>query len=226
MKKIIIAIDGYSACGKSTTAKRVAEHLGYAYIDSGAMYRAVTLYFLENHVSLTNQKEVDKALSEIEIHFENIKGVNTTFLNGSNVEKQIRKMNVSNHVSEVSTLASVREAMVAQQRTMGKKKGVVMDGRDIGTVVFPEAELKIFMTADMEIRAERRQLELLEKGQALNLDEIRDNLAKRDHIDATRQESPLRKADDAVILDTSGITLEEQVQEVVALAKEKMMENA
>ncbi|MCA6073942.1 (d)CMP kinase [Fulvivirga sedimenti] len=226
MKKIIIAIDGYSACGKSTTAKRVAEELGYAYIDSGAMYRAVTLYFLDNHVSITNLKEVERALEKINIHFENISGANTTFLNGANVEKQIRKMNVSNHVSEVSTLAVVRHAMVAQQRAMGKRKGVVMDGRDIGTVVFPDAELKVFMTAEMGIRAGRRQLELLEKGQALNLDEIRENLEKRDHIDATREESPLRKADDAVILDTSGITLEEQVQQVVALAKEKMMENA
>ncbi len=226
MKNIIIAIDGHSACGKSTTAKRVAETLGYAYIDSGAMYRAVTHYFIDNHIAFTNPKDVAKALENIRIHFENIDGQNCTFLNGVNVENQIRTMAVNNLVSEVAALADVRRAMVDQQQKMGKRKGVVMDGRDIGTVVFPDAELKVFMTADRRIRAERRQKELLERGEARDLDEIETNLAKRDHIDSSREESPLRKADDAVILDTTGMTLDQQVEEVVSMAREKMNDHA
>ena len=165
MSKIIIAIDGYSSCGKSTTAKQVAAHLGYGYIDTGAMYRAVTLYFIQNHVSCTNPNEVSKALSEITIEFrldENQK--NNTYLNGLNVEEEIRKLYVANRVSEVSAVAEVRHAMVDQQRKMGKKRGFVMDGRDIGTVVFPDAELKVFMTADPLVRGQRRQIELMEKG--------------------------------------------------------------
>ena len=226
MKKIIIAIDGHSACGKSTTAKRVAEALGYAYIDSGAMYRAVTHYFLDNHIALTNPKEVTDALEKIDIHFEYVDGQNCTFLNGINIENQIRTMDVNNLVSEVAALAKVRHAMVEQQQQMGKRKGVVMDGRDIGTVVFPDAELKVFMTADMRVRAERRQKELLERGEVRDLDEIETNLTKRDHIDSSREESPLRKADDAVILDTTGMTLNQQVEEVVSMARKKMMDHA
>jgi CMP/dCMP kinase len=225
MKKIVIAIDGYSACGKSSTAKALAQVLGYAYIDTGAMYRAVTLYFHENHVAITNPREVRKALDQIHIHFAHNQatGVSETFLNGLNVEKKIRLMHISERVSEVSTLAEVREAMVAQQRKMGRKKGVVMDGRDIGTVVFPEAELKIFMVADFAVRAARRQEELLEMGQMVDIPVIMENLKKRDHIDSTRKESPLRQADDAVIIDTTYLAFEEQLDECIQLATSRMI---
>lgn len=215
MQKIIIAIDGYSSCGKSSTAKLVASQLGFTYIDTGAMYRAVTLYFHQNHVALTNPKEIAKALSQVTIEFRRSDdGVNETFLNGLNVEKEIRKLYIANLVSEVSAIGAVRHAMVDQQRKMGKRRGLVMDGRDIGTVVFPDAELKVFMTAEPSIRAQRRQQELLEKGEVLGLQEILDNLEKRDLIDTTRAESPLRQADDAVLLDTSFMTLDEQVEQI------------
>lgn len=217
MKKIVIAIDGYSSCGKSTTAKLVAAELGYAYIDTGAMYRAVTLYFLDHHVSLTNPKEVKDALDKIDItfHYNPKAKRNEVFLNDLNVEDEIRKMYISNQVSEVSVVKEVRHAMVSQQQKMGRKRGVVMDGRDIGTAVFPDAEVKIFMTADVDTRARRRQDELLEKKQLINLDEIRENLLKRDLIDSTRTESPLRRADDAFLLDTSHMTIDEQVEFVL-----------
>ena len=223
--KIIIAIDGYSSCGKSTTAKHVAAKLGYGYIDTGAMYRAVTLYFLENNVSFTNPKEIEKALHNITISFHHNPKTdeNETFLNGVNVEKEIRKMYVSNQVSEVSTIAEVRHAMVAQQQRMGKKKGIVMDGRDIGTRVFPEAELKIFMTADINLRAFRRQQELLEKKQLVNLEEILHNLQHRDQIDTTRKESPLIQAPDSFLIDTSYMTVDEQVDIVVGMAQTQML---
>ena len=225
IRKIIIAIDGYSSCGKSTTAKKVAARLGYGYIDTGAMYRAVTLFFLENKISLTNPKEISRALSQIQISFNHNPRTaeNEVFLNGVNVEKEIRKMYVSDQVSEVSTLVEVRHAMVAQQQKMGKKKGIVMDGRDIGTRVFPEAELKLFMTADLHLRAVRRQQELLLKNQLVNLDEIQHNLEHRDRIDSSRTESPLRKADDSIEIDTSYITIEEQVDIVVELATSRML---
>lgn len=224
LKKIVIAIDGYSACGKSSTAKQVAKILGYKYIDTGAMYRAVTLYFLDHYISLTNPKEVSKALDDIKIQFHlNAEKQSETFLNGLNVEKEIRKMRISDNVSQVSTLKQVREAMVAQQRKMGKEKGVVMDGRDIGTVVFPDAELKVFMTANMNIRAYRRQQELLANDKLVDLIEVIENLIMRDRIDTTRVESPLRKAEDAKEIDTSFITLEEQVEEVVRLAITRMV---
>jgi len=224
LRKIVIAIDGYSACGKSTTAKEVAAILGYRYIDSGAMYRAVTLYFLEHHVSLTNPKEVSKALEQIKITFHvNARSGNETFLNGLSVEKEIRKMRVSEMVSEVSTIKGVRAAMVEQQRRMGKEKGVVMDGRDIGTVVFPNAELKLFMTADMMVRAIRRQRELLDRKQLIDLDDVIENIKHRDHIDTTRAESPLRQADDALVIDTSHIAIDEQVDEVVRMAVTRMV---
>lgn len=223
-KKIIIAIDGYSACGKSTTAKAVARQLGYAYIDTGAMYRAVTLYFLEHYVSLTNPAEVQKALDEIHITFVRSEKENNnhTYLNGLDVEEEIRKMYISDQVSEVSALPLVRHAMVAQQQRMGRKKGLVMDGRDIGTRVFPEAELKIFMTSDMDIRAQRRQQEFLEKEQIVDLDEVKRNLSHRDHIDTTRAESPLTKAPDAILLDNSYLTVPEQVEIVAKLARERI----
>lgn len=224
LKKIVIAVDGYSACGKSTTAKQVASVLGYRYIDTGAMYRAVTLYFIDHHVSLTNPREVGKALQDIHVAFKvNSKSVSETFLNGQNVERQIREMRVSENVSQVSAIRDVRIALVEQQRRMGKERGVVMDGRDIGTVVFPNAELKVFMTADILVRAFRRQKELLDRRQLVDLDDVIENLLQRDKIDTTREESPLRQAEDAVVIDTTHITIEEQVDEVVRLAMSKAM---
>lgn len=220
MRKITIAIDGYSGCGKSSTAKAVAHSLHYIYIDSGAMYRAVTLYFSQHHISLTDAKAINKAISEIDVEFKiNPKnGQQETYLNGLNVEQQIREMQISEKVSQVSAISEVRRAMVALQRKWGENKGVVMDGRDIGTVVFPEAELKVFMLADVGIRAERRQKELLEKGHLIPLDEIISNLQKRDQIDTTRDVSPLKKADDAIELDTTNLTFEEQVRKVTMMA--------
>jgi cytidylate kinase len=224
LKRITIAIDGYSACGKSTTAKRVAAILGYRYIDSGAMYRAVTLYFLENHVAATNPKEVAKALASIRITFQvNTKGVSETFLNGLNVEDAIREMRISENVSQVSTLKTVRVAMVDQQRKLGKHRGVVMDGRDIGTVVFPDAEIKMFLTADIFVRAHRRQQELLQKGEMVGVEVIAENLKNRDQIDSTRAESPLVKAADATEFDTTFVTIDEQVDEVIQLAIGQMI---
>ena len=224
LKKIIIAIDGYSACGKSTTAKEVAQELNYRYIDSGAMYRAVTHYFLDHHVSLTNPKEIEKALDDIRITFViSSKGISETFLNGINVEAAIRKMKISENVSQVSTIREVRRAMVEQQRRLGKERGIVMDGRDIGTVVFPEADLKVFLTADMLVRAFRRQKELLEKNDLVDIDEIIENLAKRDQIDSTRKESPLVKAENATTIDTTHISIDEQVDEVIRMAITRML---
>jgi cytidylate kinase len=219
LPKIVIAIDGYSACGKSTTAKQVATVLGYRYIDSGAMYRAVTLYFLENHIALTNPKEVTRALSNVQLSFKvNKKGATEIFLNGLNVEKEIRSMKVSDNVSPVSAIRDVRTAMVDLQRKLGKERGIVMDGRDIGTVVFPHAELKLFMTADMMVRAYRRQQELLDSKKLVDLDEVIENIRKRDQIDTTRAESPLRQAPDARVIDTTHITIDEQVDEVIRMA--------
>jgi cytidylate kinase len=224
MQRIVIAIDGYSGCGKSSTAKSVAKVLNYTYIDSGAMYRAATLHFLNNHVTLSNPKDVAKNLENLEIsfHVNPETGKQETYLNGINVEDEIRSMKVSGYVSEVSKIKEVRTALVAQQQHLGRKKGVVMDGRDISTVVFPQAELKVFMTADLNIRAERRQKELLEKGDMVALDKIIQNLAERDQIDSTRKESPLLKADDAVELDTSQLDFDEQVNQIVKLAKERI----
>jgi cytidylate kinase len=227
MRKIILAIDGYSACGKSTTAKEAARILGYRYIDTGAMYRAVTLHFLNNHVSFTNPHDVQRALDNIHITFRvNGDGKSETYLNGLNVEREIRDMRVSESVSSVSTIAAVRHAMVYQQRKMGKERAAVMDGRDIGTVVFPDAELKMFMTADILVRAFRRQKELLTHDEMVDVDTIIENLRKRDEIDSTRTESPLRKAADAVEMDTTCITIDEQVDEVVRLAVSRIFKFA
>ena len=224
MQKLVIAIDGYSGCGKSSTAKVVAKILGYTYIDSGAMYRAATLYFLQQQVDLSDREAIDKALKHIKISFltdpEN--GFQETYLNGKNVEQEIRSMKVSDFVSEVSKIKEVRKELVSQQQQLGKDKGVVMDGRDIGTVVFPDAELKVFMTADLEIRARRRQKELIEKGQEVTLEVIIRNLAERDEIDSTRAESPLVRAEDAVDLDTSYLDFDDQVKKIVELANEKI----
>jgi CMP/dCMP kinase len=226
MNKIVVAIDGYSSCGKSTTAKIVAKELHYAYIDTGAMYRTVTLYFLEHYIDLTNPRKISQALQDIHITFERNSRTqrNEVFLNGLNVEDEIRKMYISNKVSEVSVIPEVRHCLVRQQQKMGKKRGVVMDGRDIGTTVFPDAEVKVFMTADIYTRAKRRQQELLEKGEMVALNEIMENLQKRDLIDSTRKESPLVQAADAKLLDTSYITIDEQVDFVLGMVAAKIFQ--
>ena len=223
MEKIVIAIDGHSACGKSSTAKKVAKQLRYIYLDSGAMYRAATLYFLRNNVSFSDAEQVDKAVEDIHIEFKlGEDGLPITWLNGENVEQDIRSMEVSAKVSEVSALKPVREAMVAIQRKMGENKGIVMDGRDIGSVVFPNAELKIFMTASEEVRAERRKKELEEKGQEIPFEEVLKNVHERDRMDSTRKESPLIKVEDAIVIDNSHMTFADQVEKVIQLAREKM----
>jgi cytidylate kinase len=214
--KIIIAIDGHSSCGKSTVAKDVARHLNYLYLDSGAMYRAVTLYCLRHN--MINNGELDDSaltsnLDDIHITFRNDPATlnNDTYLNGENVENEIRQLEVSRYVSPVAAIGEVRHHLVALQREMGKFKGIVMDGRDIGTVVFPEAELKIFMTASPDIRAKRRYDELIAKGEDVNYEDIKANIIDRDRIDENREISPLRKADDALVLDNSHLTREEQL---------------
>jgi cytidylate kinase len=217
MKKITIAIDGYSSCGKSTMAKDLAREIGYIYIDSGAMYRAVTLFCLENHLFTEEGIDIEaleKRMSEINISFQLNPETQrpVTYLNGANVEERIRTMEVSSHVSPVAALGFVREAMVRLQQEMGKAKGIVMDGRDIGTVVFPDAELKIFVTASAEIRAQRRYDELTAKGQEVSFEEILKNVKERDYIDQNRAVSPLRQAEDAILLDNSHLTIEEQKQ--------------
>ena len=203
MNKIIIAIDGFSSCGKSTMAKDLAKEIGYIYIDSGAMYRAVTLYCIEHGLFLA-----DGSIDEDKLDTES--GRPRTFLNGTDVENQIRTLEVSSHVSPVAALGFVREALVRQQQELGKEKGIVMDGRDIGTAVFPDAELKIFVTASAEIRAQRRYDELKAKGQEASFEDILHNVEERDRIDQTREVSPLRKADDAILLDNSNMTIAEQ----------------
>ena len=215
MKKITIAIDGYSSCGKSTMAKDLAREIGYIYIDSGAMYRAVTLYCLDNGLftdSGIREEELRNSLPDIRISFrlnpETQRPV--TLLNGEEVEERIRTMEVSSHVSPVAALGFVRQALVRQQQAMGKEKGIVMDGRDIGTAVFPDAELKIFVTASAEIRARRRYDELKAKGQEASFDEILENVKQRDYIDQNREVSPLRKAEDALLLDNTDLSIEEQ----------------
>jgi len=211
MKKIIVAIDGYSACGKSTLAKALAKALHYAYLDSGAMYRAVTLFFLETKTDYHDQKAVEAALTDIEIHFERVDGQNHTFLNGRDVERDIRSMEVSEHVSPVSAISAVRRAMVRQQQAMGRRRGIVADGRDIGTVVFPDAELKIFLVADPDVRTSRRHLELAAKGIDADWNQIQQNLLDRDRIDSSRADSPLRQAADAVVMDNTLLSEEQQL---------------
>jgi cytidylate kinase len=218
MKQIIIAIDGFSSTGKSTLAKQVAKHLGYTYVDSGAMYRAITLYFIRNNVDLTSDLEVKNALSKIVLHFDQ----NQICLNQENVDVEVREMRVSNLVSEVSALEAVRHFAVAQQQFLGKQKGIVMDGRDIGTTVFPDAELKIYLTADVEIRAQRRYEELLQKDASIDFNVVAENLKHRDLIDSTRSVSPLRQADDAVVLDNSALTFEQTIEAALVLAQAKI----
>lgn len=210
MRKITIAIDGHSSCGKSTMAKDLARKIGYIYVDTGAMYRAVTLYALRNGM-LDDKESLEQALGDIKITFRlNEESRPETYLNGENVEREIRSIEVSNHVSPIATLPFVRKFLVAQQQAMGTEKGIVMDGRDIGTVVFPDAELKIFVTASAEVRAQRRYDELKAKGQEASYDEILKNVVERDYIDSHREVSPLRKADDAIELDNSHMTIAQQ----------------
>lgn len=216
--KIIIAIDGYSSCGKSTLAKGMAKALHYAYLDSGAMYRAVTLFFLDNYVDYGVPEAVEEALQHISIHFERVDGQNHTFLNGQDVERAIREMRVSDHVSPVSTIPMVRRAMVRQQKDMGQKRGIVADGRDIGTVVFPDAALKIFLTADPDVRTSRRHLELAAKGIDAEWDDIRHNLLERDRIDSSRADSPLRQAADAIVMDNTLLSEPEQLAQALEWA--------
>jgi len=223
-KKIIITIDGWSSCGKSTLAKQLAKALGYVYIDSGAMYRAITLYFLRKNTDWSDEKEVTEALNEIHLHFEyNPKSQQSEiYLNEENVEYLIRDLVVAEKVSEVATIAAVRSLAVAQQQRMGTHKGIVMDGRDIGTTVFPHAELKIFMTADLDVRVERRFKEMLTKNPNISIEEVALNLKSRDHIDSTREISPLRKADDAVVIDNTHLTEEEQLDIALKLVAQRL----
>lgn len=216
MKKITIAIDGFSSCGKSTMAKDLAKRIGYIYVDTGAMYRSVTLFALRNGLfnedDSINVDELEKRMDEINISFKlnEETGKPDTYLNGELVEKEIRSMEVSNRVSPIAAIPFVRTAMVAQQQKMGKEKGIVMDGRDIGTVVFPDAELKIFVTASAEVRAQRRFDELKGKGMEADFEEILKNVQERDYVDSHREVSPLKQADDAIVLDNSYMTIEEQ----------------
>lgn len=221
---IIITIDGWSSCGKSTLAKQLAKKLGYTYIDSGAMYRAITLYFLRNHIDWTDDAEVAEALKNIVLHFEpNSKtGDSEIYLNDENVEYLIRDLIIADKVSDIAAIAAVRTFAVAQQQKMGAKKGIVMDGRDIGTTVFPTAELKIFMTADIAIRVERRFKEMFDKNPNVRLDEVKHNLEMRDYIDSHREVSPLKKADDAIILNNSNLTMEEQLALALEWVKKPM----
>ena len=222
-QKIIIAIDGYSSCGKSTLAKELATKLKYSYIDSGAMYRAMTLYFLRNHVDYSDHGKVLDAIANINISFVyNEQTQNSDIhLNDENVAPYIRDMIISEKVSEVAAIREVRSFAVAQQKRMGRKKGIVMDGRDIGTAVFPDAELKIFMTADPEVRVMRRFKEMYGTNPHITIDEVRHNLELRDYIDSTREESPLHQADDAILLDNSGLSREEQLEIVLNWVKER-----
>lgn len=220
MKKIIITIDGWSSCGKSTLAKQLAKALGYIYVDSGAMYRAITLHFLRNHIDWTDAQAVRQALKEISLEFVyNPKSQQSEmYLNGENVEYVIRDLVIAEKVSDVAAIKEVRKYAVAQQQRMGKGRGIVMDGRDIGTVVFPDAELKIFMTADNAVRVERRFDELYQKNPNITIDEVKANLEMRDYIDSHREISPLRKADDAILLDNTYLTEKEQFQQALKWA--------
>lgn len=223
-QKIIIAIDGYSSCGKSTLAKQLASALHYVYVDSGAMYRAITLYFLRNGINLKKEKNIAEALNNIHLSFsfDNNTDKSIIYLNDENVEAEIRDMLISEKVSEVAAIKAVRTFAVDQQRKIGNQKGIVMDGRDIGTTVFPKAELKIFMTADIAIRVERRFKELYEANKNITIEEVKNNLEMRDYIDSNREVSPLRKADDAHMLDNSNLTMAQQLKIALSWADEKI----
>lgn len=223
-KKITIAIDGFSSCGKSTLAKQLAKKLGYAYIDSGAMYRAITLYFIRNRVDWSIKEEVATALQNISLHFEyNTQSQQSEiYLNDENVEYVIRDLVVAEKVSDVAAIPEVRTFAVAQQQKMGENKGIVMDGRDIGTTVFPKAELKIFMDADMAVRVERRFKEMLAKNPNVTIEEVKDNLQMRDYIDSHRETSPLRKAEDALLLDNTDLSQEEQLAKACVMVNDRL----
>ena len=224
MQNITIAIDGFSSTGKSTLAKQIAKELGYVYVDTGAMYRAVTLYALQNHFINENSFKVNDFVLELDkinlsFKFNEALGFSEMYLNDVNVEKEIRTLEVSSYVSKVSAVPEVRYQLVKQQQKMGEGKGIVMDGRDIGTVVFPQAELKIFMTASPEIRAQRRYDELIKRGDKVNFDEVLQNVQERDYIDSHREDSPLIKAQDAIEIDNSNLTLEKQFESIMNLVR-------
>ena len=228
MSKITVAIDGYSSCGKSTLAKALAQKLNYNYIDTGAMYRAVTIYCLRNDLikdSLVDKDKLMASLNDIEVSFEynTVTKTSEVFLNGEHVEKEIRSMQVANNVSSISSIKEVREKMVILQREIGKGKGVIMDGRDIGTHVFPDAELKLFMTADNDVRTQRRLDELSSKGEYHTFDDVKRSLEKRDYDDTTRKENPLRQAYDAIVLDNTDISKEEQLEFVLKLIDDLLL---
>ena len=224
LKKLIITIDGWSSCGKSTLAKQLARELGYIYIDSGAMYRAITLYFLRNHVDWTHKKDVEKALNDIRLSFQfnPVSDKSEILLNDENVEYVIRDLVIAEKVSDIAAIPEVRTFAVAQQQMMGKKKGIIMDGRDIGTTVFPKADVKIFMTADIAVRVERRFKEMFEKNPNVSIEEVKNNLEMRDYIDSNREVSPLRMADDAILLDNTKMNFDQQLNFALKLVKQKI----
>jgi cytidylate kinase len=224
-KKIIIAIDGFSSCGKSTLAKALAKELAYVFIDTGAMYRAVALYFMRHEIAFDDISSIEKAIQSIQLNFafNEATGKSDMYLNGENVELAIREMKVSQKVSEVAAIPAVRDFAVAQQQAMGEQKGIVMDGRDIGTVVFPTAELKIFVTADPIVRTERRYKELVATQPTITKEEVSENLSHRDLIDSTREHSPLKQVDDALVLDNTHLNQQEQFDIALNWAKERIM---
>lgn len=224
-KNIIVAIDGHSSCGKSTLAKQLADHFHFIYIDTGAMYRCVTLLILEQNISLTDHSAIEKLMFNTKIYFKKEDGKQHTFLNGRNVTEQIRDPKVSNLVSEVAAISQIRSKLVEQQRIYAIEDNLIMDGRDIGTVVYPDADLKIYLTASEEIRAKRRYAELLEKGIEISFPEVLANIEKRDRIDSTREDSPLRKADDALVLDNTLLNQSEQFQQVKVLIEQILERN-
>jgi cytidylate kinase len=226
MKPIIITVDGWSSCGKSTLARQLAKELNYIFIDSGAMYRAITLYFIRENIDSQDQKAIASALQNIRLAFKvnRENGNNEIWLNEENVETPIRNMLVAQKVSQVAAIKEVREFAVAKQKEIGSQKGIVMDGRDIGTAVFPDAELKIFMTASIPVRVNRRYRELIQKDPQVSMEAVRQNLEQRDHMDSTREISPLTKAEDAIVLDNSDLTPEEQFNIALGWARAKMLE--
>ena len=222
LNKIIIAIDGHSSCGKSTLARTLGKALGYAYISSGDMYRAVTLYFIENQIDIYDLEAVKESLKKIKLHFEVTPDGNCVFLNGRNVNREIRTMRVNDLVSPVATISEVRRELVRQQQKMGEHKGIVMDGRDIGSVVFPNAELKIFLTADANERARRRYLELMDKGMDVDFEKVKQNLIDRDRIDSSRADSPLTQTKDAVVVDNTDLNHEQQLDLALEMVRERV----
>ncbi len=219
MKKIRIAIDGYAGCGKSSTARALADHLHYRYIDSGAMYRGITYLFIKKAIDVEVLDQVNETLEQITLDFDFINGECHLLANGEDIDNQLRTMSVNKAVSQVSALPQVRQKLVAEQQRYGRNGGIVMDGRDIGTVVFPDAELKLFLVADVEVRAARRQKELKELGTNVELQQLVDNFRERDEIDSTRAVSPLRKAKDAIEIDTSNLTFDQQINQIIEIAE-------